>query len=198
MGCVPIRGISEDIAGVVGNDVENDVDSLLVCGLNKVAKLFSCPEVRIHVEKVLNSVTVIARLERHLSENRADPKGSDAEAPQVAEFAFQAPERAALPAATGTEPNIVVDSTGVFRAVERRGSVACRASIVVPEATVLVPIGEPVQKQKIDNLILPRGRRRHERPLGQRCEVKVQKAFFDFLGHCRISSQFWRPATCCP
>ena len=139
VGCVPIRGIGEDIAGVVGNDVENDVDSLLVCGLNKVAKLFSCPEVRIHVEKVLNSVTVIARLERHLSENRADPKGSDAETPQVAEFAFQAPERAALPAAAGTEPNIVVDSTGVFRGVERRGSGACRASIVVSEAPCSFP-----------------------------------------------------------
>ena len=55
---------------------------------------------------------------------------------------------------------------------------------------MLVPIGEPIQKQKIDNLILPRGRRRHERPLGQRREVKVQKAFFDFLSHCYVRFLF--------
>ena len=86
---VAIRVVGEDVARVVGDDVEDDVDPLLVGGLDEVAELLARPEVRIHVEEVLDAVAVVARLERDLPEDGADPQGGDAEPPQVAEFALQ-------------------------------------------------------------------------------------------------------------
>ena len=70
---VAIRIVGENVAGVVGDNIENDVNPLLVGGLDEVAKLRPCPEMRIYVEKVLDAVAVIARLEGNLSEDRADP-----------------------------------------------------------------------------------------------------------------------------
>ncbi len=94
---VAIRVVGEDVAGVVGDDVEDDVDPLLVGGLDEVAELLARPEMRIHVEEVLDAVAVVARLERDLPEERADPQGGDAEPPQVAELALQ-PAGASRPA----------------------------------------------------------------------------------------------------
>src|SRR5262249_9801203 len=80
---VAVRGVGEDAAGVVGDDVEDDVDALLMGGLDKVAELRPCPEMRIHVKEVLDPVAMVARLERDLPEDRADPQGGDAESPEV-------------------------------------------------------------------------------------------------------------------
>jgi hypothetical protein len=60
---VTIRSVGKDIAGMVGDDVEDDVDPLLVGGLDEVAELLPCPEMRIDIEEVLNAVAVVARLE---------------------------------------------------------------------------------------------------------------------------------------
>jgi hypothetical protein len=65
---VAVRGVAEDVAGVVGNDVKNDVDPLLVGGLDEVAELLARTEMRIDVEEVLDAVAVIARLEGDLPE----------------------------------------------------------------------------------------------------------------------------------
>src|SRR5262249_1462694 len=98
---VAVRGVSKDIAGVMGDDVQNDVDSMLVRSRDEVAELLARPEMRIDVEEVLDAVAVVARLERHLPEYRADPQGGDAQPPEVPELAPQPFERAALPAAAG-------------------------------------------------------------------------------------------------
>src|SRR5262249_7634232 len=116
---VAVRGVSEDVAGVVGDDVEDDVDPLLVRGPDKVAELRARPEMRIQIEEVLDPVAVVGRLERDLPEDGADPQGSDAEPSEVTEFALQPPQRSALPAAAGAEPGVVIDSAGVRGAVER-------------------------------------------------------------------------------
>src|SRR5262249_26876040 len=119
-------GVAEDVAGVVGNDIENDVDPLLVGGLHKVSELLARPEMRIDVEKVLDAVAVVARLESNLAEDRADPESGDAEPSQVAELTFQPLECAALPAAAapragaGPEPGVVIDPAGVVGAIQRR------------------------------------------------------------------------------
>ena len=119
---VAIRIVGEDVAGVVGDDVEDDVDPLLVGGLDEVAELLACPEMRIHVEEVLDAVAVVARLEGDLPEDRADPQGGDAEPTQVAELALQPRERAALPAVAGAEPGVVIDPAGVLGPVKRCGA----------------------------------------------------------------------------
>src|SRR5262249_48469040 len=80
---VAVRGVREDVAGVMGNDVEDDVDPLLMSGLDKVAELLARPEVGVHVEEVLDPVAVIGRLERDLAEDGADPQGGDAEPPKI-------------------------------------------------------------------------------------------------------------------
>ena len=58
---VPVRGVSEDVAGVVGDDVEDHVDAVLVGEIDEVAEVLARPEVWIDVEEVLDAVAVVAR-----------------------------------------------------------------------------------------------------------------------------------------
>ena len=119
---VAIRIVGEDVAGVVGDDVENDVNPLLVGGLDEVAELLACPEMRVHVEEVLDAVAVVARLEGDLPEDRADPQGGDSEPTEVSELALQPGQRPALPAIAGAEPGVVIDPARVLGPVKRRGA----------------------------------------------------------------------------
>src|SRR5262249_29872559 len=111
---VAIRGVGEDVAGVMGDDVEYDVDPLLVGGRDKLAELRAGPEMRIDVKEVLNAVAVVARLECDLPKDPADPQGGDPQRSEITKFALQPLERAALPFAAGTEPDVVVHPTGVL------------------------------------------------------------------------------------
>src|SRR5262249_28473757 len=103
------------------------------------------------------------------------------------EFAFQSLERSTLPAVAGAAPGVVIDPARVFRRVQGRGSRFQRAAFTVPIAAALVAVRETVQEQKIENLILPRGRRRLERLPGQGPEVNVQEALLDLDGHVSLS-----------
>src|SRR5436309_5593 len=47
-GRIAIRRVGENIAGVMSDDVEDDVESLFVGCLDKVAELLAGPEVRIN------------------------------------------------------------------------------------------------------------------------------------------------------
>src|SRR5262249_22753216 len=87
VGHVAVRVITEDIPRMMSDDVENDVDALLVGGLDEVAELFPRAEVGVHVEEILDAIAVVARLEGDLAEWRANPQGGDAKTPQVAELA---------------------------------------------------------------------------------------------------------------
>src|SRR5262249_6314092 len=136
---------------------------------------------------VLDAVAVVARLERDLAKDRADPQGGDAEPPEVAEFAPQPFQRAALPATAVAEPRIVLSSARVFGRVQGRGSGSHRVTFRVPIAAALVPVRETVQEQKIENLILPGGWRRGERPPGQGTEVNIQEALLNLVGHVSLS-----------
>ena len=180
---VAVRGVGKHVAGVVGDDVEDDVDSLLVGGLDKVAEFLSCSKMRIHVEEILDTVAVVGRLERDLPEGRADPQGSDAEPAEVAEFALQSLERSALPTAAGAEPRVVIDPAGILGPIQWSG--AGRRPLVrnVPIAVFLLAVGEAVQQQEVQNLVLPGGRGRGKRPPLQSSEVELQQAFLDFLRH---------------
>src|SRR5262249_20195024 len=145
--------------------------------------LLAGAEVGVHVEEVLDAVAVVARLEGDLPERRADPQGGDAEPPQVAELAPQPFQRAALPAAAGAEPGVVIDPAGVLGPVQGCGAAGRRAVVVVPVAALLLAVGEAVQQQEVQNLVLPGGRRRGERPPRQGGEVEIQQALLDRLGH---------------
>ena len=46
---VPVRGVIEYIAGVVGDDIEDHVDAVLVGEINEVAEVLPRPEVWIDV-----------------------------------------------------------------------------------------------------------------------------------------------------
>src|SRR5262249_30714703 len=139
-------------------DVEEDVDPLLVRGPDKLAELRAGPEVRIDVEEVLDPVAVVARLERDLPEDGADPQRGDTELPEGAEFALQARQRAALPVAAGAEPVIVIDPTAVLGPVQRRGAGPYRAVFVIPVAVFFLAVGETVHQEEVQDLVLPGGR----------------------------------------
>src|SRR5262249_48560129 len=83
---VTIRGVAEDVAGMVGNDVEDNVDPLLMGGLNEIPELSPRSEMRIDVEEVLDAVAVVARLEGALPKDGADPQGGDAQPPEITEL----------------------------------------------------------------------------------------------------------------
>src|SRR5579864_844023 len=180
---VAVWGVGEDVPGVVGNDVEDHVHPLLVGGLDEFAELRARPEMWVDVEEVLDAVAVVSRLKRDLPEDGADPEGGDAKPPKVAELAPQPVERAPLPAAACAKPGVVIDRTGVLGPVERRDAGAYRLSLVVPMAVLLPAIGETVYEQEIQDLVLPGGRGRGERPPCQGGEVEFQQAYLDSFGH---------------
>ena len=180
---VAVRVVGEDVTRVVGDDVEDDVDALLVGGLDEVTELLARPEMGVHVKKVLDAVAVVARLEGDLAKGRADPQCGDAEPPQVAELAPQPPQRAALPAAAGAEPRVVIDAARVLGPVQRRDAAGRRAAVGVAVAALLVAVGESIQQQEVQHLIFPGSRGRRERPPRQRGEVEVQQAFLNCLSH---------------
>src|SRR5262245_52139634 len=87
---VTVCRVGEHVAGVVGDDIEDHVDAVLMSEIDKVAEVLACAEVRIDVEKVLDTVTVVARgLECNLAEDRAYPQGSDAETFKISELALE-------------------------------------------------------------------------------------------------------------
>src|SRR5262249_24532318 len=65
--------VAEDVSAVIKDDIENAIDPLLMCRINKITKVVSCSKVRINFKKILNAVAVVARLEGHLLEHRTDP-----------------------------------------------------------------------------------------------------------------------------
>ena len=144
---VAIWGVAEDVTGMVGNDVEDDANPLLVGGLNKVAKLRACPKMRVNVEKILDAVAVVARgLECNLAEDRAYPQGSDAEAFQISELTLEPFQGSTLPCAAGTEPRIIINLSRVILFIKSRRPRGYRTTVVVTMAATLVAIGESIDQ----------------------------------------------------
>ena len=77
---ITIMIVSENISRVVGNDVENHVYSMIVRSLDEVAKILTRPKMRVDIKKILNTIAVIARLERNLAKDGAYPQRTYAEA----------------------------------------------------------------------------------------------------------------------
>jgi hypothetical protein len=88
---IAIRIVGEDVSGVVGDNIKNHVDLMLVGGLNKIAQILARPEVRVDIKKVLDAITVVARLKRNLAKNRTDPQRTDTQPLQVTQVAFSTP-----------------------------------------------------------------------------------------------------------
>src|SRR5262249_14536369 len=139
---------------------QDDVDALLVGGLDKVAELRAGAEMRVHIEEVLDAVAVVGRLKRDLPEDGADPQGGNAKPSQVAEFAPQPFERASLPAAAGAKPGVIIDPTEILRPVKGCDTGAYRAVLVVSKTVSFLAIRKTVYEQEIQDLVLPGGRGR--------------------------------------
>src|SRR5215470_9110851 len=68
---VTVCRVGEHVAGVVGDDIEDHINVVLMGEIDKVAKILPRAEVRIDIEKVLDAVAVVARrLECNLAEDR--------------------------------------------------------------------------------------------------------------------------------
>src|SRR5262249_6400473 len=109
--------------------------------------------------------------------------GRDAKPLQITELAFQPLEGAALPAAAGAEPRVVIDSAGIFWPIQ-----GCRATLHgsasdVPVTVFFLAVGEAIQQQEVQHLVLPGGRGRSERPPRQGGEVEFQQTFLNRLAH---------------
>jgi hypothetical protein len=74
----------------MGDDIEDHVNAVLMGEIDKVAEVLARAEVRIDVEKVLDTVAMVARgLEGNLAEDRTYPQSRDAEAFQISELALE-------------------------------------------------------------------------------------------------------------
>src|SRR5262249_28780297 len=80
---IPIGFVAENIPCMVGNDIEYYVYSIRMSSLNEITQFFSRAEVRIDIQKVLNAVSVIARLGRNLEKDGAYPQRSHAQTLQI-------------------------------------------------------------------------------------------------------------------
>jgi hypothetical protein len=64
---ITISAVSKDISRVVGDDVENDVDSMIVGNLHEIAQFLARPKMGVDIKKILDTITVIAGFERDLA-----------------------------------------------------------------------------------------------------------------------------------
>ncbi len=181
------------------DDVQDHVDAVIVGVFHKVTELLAGSEVRIDIEEVLDAVAVIRRLERDLAEYRADPKGCHSQPLQIAEFAPQALESPSLPRPAGGEPAVVVYLPRALLRVERRGAARRWTALVIAMPSLLLTVGEPVQKQEVQDLVLPGGGRWRECPSRKGSEVDVVEALFDHIpGRYRISEVSCAAGLCQP
>ncbi len=67
----------------MGDDVENDVDSMIVGSLHEITKFLACPKMGVDIKKILDTVAVIGGFERDLAKDRTHPQRSYAKALQV-------------------------------------------------------------------------------------------------------------------
>ena len=77
---VSICSVCEDVPGMMGDNVKNHLDPLLVRGFDESAKIFPRSEVRVDIKKVLDTVAVVGRLERDLAEGGAHPERGHSQA----------------------------------------------------------------------------------------------------------------------
>ena len=80
LGRVSICSVRKDVSGVVGDNVKNHVDPMLVSSFDEIAKFFPRPEMRIDIEKILDTVAVVCRLECDLTKDGAHPERGHAQA----------------------------------------------------------------------------------------------------------------------
>ena len=122
------RHVAPVVAGVVGDDVEDDAQAAGVRVLAQVDEILARAEPRIDLEEVLDAVAVEGVEPGPLLEDRADPQRGDAEALQVVEPAADAGDGAALPARAGGRPLAPVD-VGPRRRRPQRGAPRLRQQL---------------------------------------------------------------------
>ena len=151
----PGRQVAPVVAGVVGDDVEDDAQAAGVRVLAQVDQVLARSEPRIDLEEVLDAVAVEGVQAGALLEDRPDPQRGHAEALQVVEAAADAGDRAALPARAGRRPLAPVD-VGPRRRRPQRRPPRHRQQL----AGVLAAVAEAVGQQEVEHLVAPVGRRR--------------------------------------
>ena len=122
------RHVAPVVAGVVGDDVEDDAQAAGVRVLAQVDEILARAEPRIDLEEVLDAVAVEGVEPGPLLEDRADPQRGHAEALQVVEPAADAGDGAALPARAGGRPLAPVDVGPRRRRPQRRRAASASAA----------------------------------------------------------------------
>ena len=107
---------------------------------------------RVDLQEVLHAVSMIGIQVAALLEDRAQPERCDAQVLQVGQFGLHALEGAALPSVCpGGGPSVPSPRRAVGET--RTG---CRQIVSIEQRAVgFLPVAEPVNKQKIKNLIAP-------------------------------------------
>ena len=149
------RHVAPVVAGVVGDDVEDDAQAAGVRVLAQVDEILARAEPRIDLEEVLDAVAVEGVEPGPLLEDRADPQRGHAEALQVVEPAADARDGAALPARARGRPLAPVD-VGPRRRRPQNGAPRLRQQL----AGVFAAVAEAVGQQEVEHLVAPVGRRR--------------------------------------
>jgi hypothetical protein len=139
---------------VIENDVQNDAKLARVRSAHEIDEIFARAESRIHLEKILDRVPVIAVVRPSLFPDRPEPYRRDAEIREVRELRGDAFERAALPAAAARFRPVVPAESRRPRCGTVRG--------IDHGPRVFVAIAEAVGQQKVDHLVAPIARRRKQ------------------------------------
>src|SRR5271166_355998 len=83
-------------SNVVGNHVEEDLDSLLVSGVDQLLELLQCAEVVLDSVKIDRTIAVIGLAYVVVIDDGIQPQGRDSEFLEVWEVVLNAPEVAAV------------------------------------------------------------------------------------------------------
>ena len=125
---VPRRVVSvvaEHVATVVENDIQDDPHPQCMSGLHKALEVLSRAEMGIHVEEVLNTVTVVSIINGDLLEDRTQPDGADPKPFQISQLGLDTGDGCTEETRTRVPPFRSV-LPGSNRIAVRRGIEWCR------------------------------------------------------------------------
>src|SRR6266446_391625 len=172
---IAVGSVAKHIASVIQDDIENHIDLMPMGRFHHLHEVRTGAKMRVDIEEIVNPVAVVGVVEGNLLKDRTDPYRRHPQTLEIPDLAGQPFEGATHPVCPGLPPalgflqylNRVLSICGL----EQGGRATPHTPPVIPPVSLLIAIGEAIQHQKIQHLVLPSSGRGKELPITESREI---------------------------